>query len=329
MPVIYTVLLVLLIVILVFVLILGYMSWRAKLFREIFLRKHPVPKVDRSPVKIDQDTVFGRGRNWFYTTRAEYINVRINSFDNCKLSGYFRPSADRHAKFAVILLHAYDEHPSQMAAYARLMMRQFECHVLITHLRAHQMSGGKHCTYGLYESVDLTRWIEFIKRQTGADTRIFIVGRGIGATAALLAAEQPDFSSNVAGMIIDSPLASLEELLERKGKERYKMNMSFMIKSLDKTSREILHAGIYTCDVTRNANRIRVPVLMFCAADDDVTTPDSIREIYDDLMCQKHMVTVDRAKHLMCYNSAPAAFEREVRKFVEHCVVRLVSIGKM
>ena len=68
---------------------------------------------------------------------------------------------------------------------------------------------------------------------------------------------------------------------------------------------------------------------MFCAADDDVTTPDSIREIYDDLMCQKHMVTVDRAKHLMCYNSAPAAFEREVRKFVEHCVVRLVSIGKM
>ena len=329
MPVLYIVLLVLLVVVSVAGFIIGFILWRAKLFREIFFRKHPIPKVDRSPTKIEQDTVFGRGKNWFYTTRAEYLNVRINSFDGCKLSGYFRPSADRSTKFAVIMLHAYDEHPAETAACARLMMRQFECHVLITHLRAHQMSGGKYCTYGVYESVDLMRWIEFLKRQVGPEVRVFVFGRGIGATAALLAAQQKDFSANVAGMIVDSPLSSLAGILETRGKERYKMGMSFMIKSLDKVAREVLHTGVYTCDAVRNANRIRVPVLFFSGADDDVTTPESVREIYDDVMAQKHMVTVDRAKHLMSYNSAPAAYEREVRKFVEHCVVRLVSIGKM
>ena len=53
-------LLAVLVVLLVFFL---YMSAMNRLFREIFGRKEPVPRVDRSPVKIDQKTVFGRGKN--------------------------------------------------------------------------------------------------------------------------------------------------------------------------------------------------------------------------------------------------------------------------
>ena len=215
MPLIFYILIGILIVLIVFAAILFYMTFCSRAFRAIFGRKEPVPRVDRSPVKIDQKTVFGKGRNWFYTTRTEYLNVRVDSFDGTKLSGYFRPSADRSSRFAVILMHAYDEHPTETAAYARLLMRQIECHVLITHERAHLMSGGRYCTYGIYESVDLMKWIGFIKRQVGEDARIFIVGRGIGATAALLAAEQPDFPMDVAGIIADSPLANLEDYVLR------------------------------------------------------------------------------------------------------------------
>jgi len=325
----YITLLVLLVIILGFVLYLGYMSWCTKLFREIFLRKEPIPKVDRSPLRIDQSDVFGRGRNWFYTTRAEYINVRITSFDNTKLSGYFRPSADRSTRFAVILMHAYDEDPTQTAAYAKLMMRQFQCHVLITHMRAHKMSGGKYCTYGLYESVDLMRWIEFVKRQVGPDARIFIVGRGLGATTALLAAQQRDFSPNVAGIICDCPYDSLEHLLTLKGRERYPFNPSMLIKTIDKIAIDKFKAGVFRCDALAGAQFIKVPVLIFAAGEDTETPISQARALYDDIRTPKRLVTVDYAKHLMCYDKAPAAFEKEVRLFVEKCVVRLVSIGKM
>lgn len=329
MPLIFYILLGLLFVLIVFAAVLFYMSFCSRAFRMIFGRKEPIPRVDRSPVKIDQKTVFGRGKNWFYTTRSEYLNVRIDSFDKTKLSGYFRPSADRSSKFAVILLHAYDEHPSETAAYARLMMRQIECHILIAHERAHQMSGGRYCTYGIYESVDLMRWIAFIKRQVGEDARIFIVGRGIGATAALLAAAQSDFPSDVAGIIADSPLADLGDYVASKVKDRYSFNMPMVVKSLDKRFREKLNAGFDACDVVRAASKIRVPVLMFSGADDNITTPESIRAVYDDLRCQKRLLSVDRAPHLMAYDKAPATIEREVRAFIEHAVVRLVSIGKM
>ena len=329
MPLIFYILIGILIVLIVFAAILFYMTFCSRAFRAIFGRKEPVPRVDRSPVKIDQKTVFGKGRNWFYTTRTEYLNVRVDSFDGTKLSGYFRPSADRSSRFAVILMHAYDEHPTETAAYARLLMRQIECHVLITHERAHLMSGGRYCTYGIYESVDLMKWIGFIKRQVGEDARIFIVGRGIGATAALLAAEQPDFPTDVAGIIADSPLANLEDYVLREIKLRYSFNMSMVANSLDKRFREKLNTGFSAGDVVRGAARIRVPVLLFSGADDDVTPPGSIRDIYDNLRCQKRLITVDRASHLMAYDRTPATIEREVRAFVEHAVVRLVSIGKM
>ncbi len=329
MPVIFYVLLALLPILVTCLIVLGYVSFCSKAFRAVFGRKEPIPKVDRSPVKIDQNTVFGRGKNWFYTTRGEYLNVRIDSFDGTKLSGYFRPAADRSSRFAIILMHAYDEHPTECAAYARLMMHQIKCHVLIAHERAHQMSGGKYCTYGIYESVDLMRWIGFIKRQVGEDARIFIVGRGIGATAALLAAAQSDFPSDVAGIIADSPLADLESYVGYRVKQKYGMNLPMVVNTLNKRFTEKLNAGFVAGDVVRAAPKIRVPVLLFSGADDDVTTPESIRAIYDDLRCQKRMLAVDRASHLMAYDKAPARIEREVRTFIEHCVVRLVSIGKM
>ncbi len=322
-------LIVLLVVLVTFAGILFYQKTCSKMFREIFGRKEPIPKVDRSPIKIDQKTVFGRGKNWFYTTRQEYINIRIDSFDNTKLSGYFRPCADRSSKFAVLLLHAYDEHPTETAAYARLMMNQIQCNVLIAHERAHQMSGGKYCTYGIYESVDVMRWIGFLKRQIGEDVRIFIVGRGIGATAALLAAEQSDFPTEVAGIIADSPLANLEEYVHDRVKNKFGMDNNMLVNSLNKRFTDKLNADFSTGDVVRGAGRIRVPVLVFSGADDDITTPDSVRRIYDELRCQKRMLAVDHAAHLMAYDKAPASIEREVRRFVENSVVRLVSIGKM
>jgi len=325
----YISLLVLLFALLVAALWFGYRSFINKLFKEIFGRKEPMPSVDRSPSRIDQKTVFGRGRNWFYTTRNEFMDVRINSFDKVPLAGYFRPSHNPATKFAVILLHAYDEHPTESSAYARLMMHQLDCHVLITHLRAHQMSGGKKCTYGLYESVDLSRWIEFLKKQCGEDIRVFVVGRGIGATAALLAAEQPDFANNVAGIIADCPLDSLSYVLEREGQKRYPFGTSVLLKSIDKMAQDKIKASIYRCDVLPGAGAIRVPVLLFCAGDDKVTTPHQVRAIYDDIRVQKRIITVDHANHLMCYNSAPSTVEKEIRQFVEQCVVRLVSIGRM
>ncbi|MBR3143327.1 MAG: hypothetical protein IKF09_09305, partial [Clostridiales bacterium] len=175
-----TAVLVAVLIILILVLIAGlvfawFITFSDKAYKKLFKRPKPLPQVDRSPQKIDRSTIYGRGKNWFYTFHNEWLGVRTVSFDGCRLSGYYRPSADSTCRNMVILVHGYDESPAEMAAYARLMMRKVQCHCIITHMRAHGMSGGKNFTWGLMESVDLDTWFAFTKRRLGNNCRIYLV----------------------------------------------------------------------------------------------------------------------------------------------------------
>ena len=306
-----------------------FMSYTDKVFKHLFRRPKPLPQVDRSPKHIDRSTIIGRGKNWFYTFHNEWLGVRVTSFDGCKLSGYYRPSSDSTCRNMVILVHGYDESPAEMAAYARLMMRKVQCHCIITHMRAHGMSGGKNFTWGLMESVDLDAWFAFTKRRLGKNCRIYLVGRGVGATACLLAAQQKEFDPCVCGVIADSPMVSLNSFLKTTLPQSTKMSPDAIIGRVRKLAQRKFGFDINRCDASDHASSIRVPVLIFQGGEDDVTVPSGSRDIYDNLRCRKRMVIVNNAKHLECYERSQAMYEREVQKFIESCISRLVKLGRL
>ena len=329
-----TAILVAVLIVLIIVLAAGaffvlFMNYTERVFNKLFHRPKPLPQVDRSPKNIDRSTIFGRGKNWFYTFRNEWIGVRITSFDGCSLCGYYRPSYDRSCPSMVIFVHGYDESPAEMAAYARLMQRKVQCHCIITHMRGHGMSGGKNFTWGLMESVDLDTWIAFTKRRLGNNCRIYLVARGAGATACLLAAQQKGFDPCVCGIIADSPVASLTGFLKLTLSKSTKVNPDWITGRVRTLAQRQFGFDINRCDVTDHASSIRVPVLIFQGGEDDVTPPSGSRDIYDSLRCRKRMVIVNNAKHLECYEKSPAMFEREVQKFIESCIKRLVKIGRL
>ncbi|MCR4688129.1 MAG: lysophospholipase [Saccharofermentans sp.] len=307
---------------------IAFLSFCDAEFKRIFARPKPQPQVDRSPKKIDRSTIYGRGRNWFYTYRREWLNMRAKTFDGTVLSAYYRPSSDRDCRNMVILLHDYDEHPSQMAAYAKLLMKKVQCHCLILHSRAHQMSGGKYYSYGLAESVDLDTWFAFTRSRLGNDCRIYIMARGTGATAALLAAQQKTFCPNVVGIITDSPMLSLNARIKAEYALKGK-NAVPVIYRLKKLALKTYGFDMDMTDCGINAGRIRVPVLIFEGAEDKIALPSDVRTIYDNLRCKKRMIVVDNADHNMAYESAQAMYEKEIQKFIESCILRLVKHGRL
>ena len=330
----FTAVLVAVLIVLVLVLAGGlafamFMSYTDKIFNKLFNRPKPQPQVDRSPKNIDRSTIIGRGKNWFYTFRNEWLGVRTASFDGCKLSGYYRPSSDSTCRNMVILVHGYDESPAEMAAYARLLMRKVQCHCIITHMRGHGMSGGKNFTWGLMESVDLDAWFAFTKRRLGNNCRIYLVGRGAGATACLLAAQQKEFDRCVCGIIADSPMSSLTDFLKTTLPQSTKISADAIIGRIRKIASRKFGFDINRCDATDHASSIKVPVLIFQGGEDEVTPPKGSRDIYDNLRCRKRMVIVNNAKHSECYEKSQAMYEREVQKFIESCIVRLVKIGRL
>ena len=300
-----------------------------RLYHKIFDRRKPIPQVDRSPKTLDQSTIYGRGLAWFYTNRMEYVNVRIKGYDGTPLCAYYRPSADRDTRNCVILVHGYNEHPANMACYAKLLMSKMQCHVLIVHQRAHHMSGGKVCTYGLMESVDLNYWIQFMKARAGGGARIYLMGRSMGAVTCLLTAAQKDLDPNVCGVIADCPGDSLLGVLEVSGQKHYKRDTTPYLKRVRHLAQKRLGFDIERCDCAYNAHKIKVPVLIFQCGEDNVCPPRMQVRIFDALRSPKRMVMVEHAGHLEAYDKATALYEREVGKFIETCVVRLVKRGMM
>ena len=329
-----TAVLVAVLIVLILILVGGvlfalFLSYSDKIFKKLFQRPRPLPQVDRSPKKIDRSTITGRGKNWFYTFHNEWLGVRTNTFDGCRLSGYYRPSSDSTCRNMVILVHGYDESPAEMAAYARLMMRKVQCHCIMTHMRAHGMSGGKTFTWGLMESVDLDAWFEFTKRRLGNNCRIYLVGRGAGATACLLAAQQKGFDECVCGIIADSPMSSLTSFLKATLPQTTSISPDWIIGQIRRNAQHKYKFDINRCDCALHASAIKVPVLIFQGGEDNITPPSGSREIYDNLRSRKRMVIVNNAKHMECYERSQAMYEREVQKFIESCVVRLVKIGRL
>lgn len=306
-----------------------YFNMTERMYHKIFDRRKPVPAVDRSPTKIDQSTIYGRGLAWFYTNRMEFLNVRIKSFDGTPLCGYYRPSADRSTRNCVILVHGYNEHPANMACYAKLLMSKMQCHVLIIHQRAHHMSGGKVNTYGLMESVDLDCWIKFMKMRCGRGARIYLMGRSMGANTCLLAAAQKTLDPSVCGVIADCPGDSLMGVLEVSSRKHYKGDPASYLRRIRKLGIKRLGVDIDRCDAAGMAHNIKVPVLLFQCGEDNVCPPRMQVRIFDALKCPKRMVMIEHAGHMEGYDKAPAMYEREIGKFIETCVIRLVKMGMM
>ena len=107
------------------------------------------------------------------------------------------------------------------------------------------------------------------------------------------------------------------------------MSPNWIIDRIRRLAQRDFGFDINRCDAATHASSIKIPVLIFQGGEDEVTKPTDTREIYDSLRCRKRMVIVNNAKHLECYEKSQAMYEREVQKFIESCIVRLVKLGRL
>lgn len=124
-------------------------------------------------------------------------------------------------------------------------------------------------------------------------------------------------------------MSSLTAFLKNTLPQSTKMNPDWIIGRVRKLAQRDFGFDINRCDAAAHASSIKVPVLIFQGGEDEITRPSDTREIYDNLRCRKRMVIVNNAKHMDSYERSQAMYEREVQKFIESCIVRLVKIGRL
>ena len=137
---------------------------------------------------------------------AEMTDINIAARDGVALRAWnIRPRTNNGN--AVILLHGLGDNRIGMTGYAELLLSRGFI-VLLPDARAHGASGGDLATFGLLESDDIHRWIDWLE-QNGHPECIFGLGESMGA-ALLLQSLQSE--TRFCAVAAESPFASFREI---------------------------------------------------------------------------------------------------------------------
>ena len=286
------------------------------LFRGVFLRPQPRPKVDRSPLNIRQDTIIGLGQNWFYAKRMDFQDLQMRSYDSLPLTAYFLPGRRRYCDHMVILMHGYNQHPSTMAAFAEMYLERRDCHILIPHLRAHGMSGGGVVGYGLPDSQDLLMWHHFMEDYLGRELQTIYHGCDIGAVAVLMAAGSRHLPTGVRAVVADSPFSAMDTLLDALLAKNILYRLRIPKLLMNRNLRNRMHYGVEAIAPLRVTKNISVPVLLIHGALDTFIPPVHSEQLYAKIRAPKRMLTFKNAKQGMSYDSHPALYSAEVNRLM-------------
>jgi|SRR5208282_4146893 len=137
---------------------------------------------------------------------SELTNIAIAAQDGTTLRAWsIRPNHDNGN--AVVLLHGLGDNRFGMTGYAELLLsRGFS--VLMPDARAHGTSGGGLATFGLLESEDIHRWLDWLGQNEHPDC-IFGLGESMGAALLLQSLRS---ETRFCAVAAESPFASFREI---------------------------------------------------------------------------------------------------------------------
>ena len=243
--------------------------------------------------------------------KLKFEDIYVTSHDGLRLRGrYYKV---REGAPFVIQFHGYRSTPLKDFSGAGVMSMEFGYNFIMVDHRAHGCSQGRTISFGHNEKLDALKWIEYVSRRFGEDTKIALQGISLGAATVLLASAE-DLPKNVAGVMADCPFSTGKEILSK------------VIKDMGlpaKPAYALLRFGakIYgkfdpdTIDVVEAVSNAKVPILLV-HGEADYFVPHSMSvKIAETGKCEFH--SFPDAAHGISYLLDTNRYKTVAREFLE------------
>ena len=136
----------------------------------------------------------------------DLTDVAVAAQDGATLRAWSVQPTQRNGN-AVILLHGLGDNRAGMTGYAELFLNH-GFSVLMPDARGHGESGGNLVTFGLLESDDIHRWLDWLQ-QNDHPSCIFGFGESMGAAQVL---QSLGSETRFCAVVAESPFASFREI---------------------------------------------------------------------------------------------------------------------
>ena len=151
---------------------------------------------------------------WTKRARATpHKKVEIKSFDGLTLRGrYYEFSPDAPIE---IMMHGYHGNLERDLSGGIFRALNIGHSVLVFDHRGSGMSDGNMLTFGINESRDCRRWIDYVINHINKNAKIILSGVSMGGATAMITSGYDDLPENIVGIIADCGYTSAKEIIKK------------------------------------------------------------------------------------------------------------------
>ena len=220
-------------------------------------------------------------------------DVYITSDDGLKLHGHWIPVED--ANGTIILAHGYRS--TKLVDFGAVydMYHSLGMNILVPDQRCHGLSEGKYITFGVKESADMRKWIEFHNQELGS-WQIILSGLSMGASTMMYLADQ-ELPENVKGIIADCGFTSPKDIISSVFKAVTHLPAAASVWVADRFARIFAGFSFSQKDIRKTLAKSRLPIFMIHGKKDGFVPCWMTEEGFKACTGPKHLLLVDEADH--------------------------------
>ena len=138
--------------------------------------------------------------------------MEIQTFDGLTLRGrYYEHSPDAPIE---IMMHGYTGNLERDLSGGIFRALDIGHSVLLFDHRASGISDGNVITFGINESRDCRRWIDYVLTNINPNAKIILSGVSMGAATAMITSGYDDLPDNIVGIVADCGYTSAEDIIK-------------------------------------------------------------------------------------------------------------------
>ncbi|MBQ3217004.1 MAG: alpha/beta hydrolase [Oscillospiraceae bacterium] len=221
----------------------------------------------------------------------------IRSFDGLKLCGkYYEYAPDAPIE---IMFHGYRGSAERDLCGGVQRCFALGRSALIVDQRGSGKSEGRIISFGINESRDCHKWIDFVISHFGPEVKIILTGISMGAATVMMAAGKA-LPKNVVGVLADCGYTSPKEIIKRVIRQM-KLPANLLYPFVKLGARLYGGFNLEESSPLEAMKRCTVPVIFFHGETDDFVPCDMSRANYAACAAEKKLVTVPMAGHGLGY----------------------------
>lgn len=276
------------------VLVSGFYAFSVACVRKKELDWLKKESVEDSPYSEFYDSIVAADK-WLHDHHAEDLYIR--SADGLMLHGLWVP-AD-FANGTMILVHGYRS--NQLADFGFVLDHYHKegYNLLLPEQRCHGKSEGRYITFGVKESDDVLRWIDYHNIAFG-EYSIVLCGLSMGASTVMYLADEP-LPRNVKGIIADCGFTSPKDIISCVYKTVTHIPPGPSIWVTDILAR--LFAGFHLSqkDTRITLTKNRLPILFIHGLADEYVPYEMSKQSFSACSGHKELLLVEGAGHAVSF----------------------------